>query len=200
MRFSVICPSRMIPYATSAKFPEQKLVRAIQSVLDQTFKDFELIVVADGCEKTKEIVTTNFTDERLVLLECKHEAIFSNLPRNTGIKTARGEYIIYIDADDYWGTEHLAIIDRNLKGYEWVWFNDIVFSNDAWCERACNIKILGGCGTSTICHSRRLNVKWEKPGYTHDYYFIQKLLTFRKNTKIETPEYYVCHAPGGWDL
>jgi glycosyltransferase involved in cell wall biosynthesis len=199
MRFSVILPSRLIPYQGCAKYLDQKLVRAVKSVIDQSFEDFELIIIADGCPETKEIVSNNFTDERIVLLECTHKAVFDNLPRNTGLSKARGEYIIYIDADDYWGRKHLAIIDHSLKDFDWVWYNDYAKTGE-WAERACNIKSMGGCGTSNICHKSNLGLKWDRPGYAHDFHFAQKLLKFKNHDKIETPEYFVMHIPGVYDV
>lgn len=194
-------PCRLVPYPNSAQFGDQKLVRSIQSVLDQTFADFELIVISDGCELTKEIVKDFFTDKRIVLLECVHKQIFDNTPRNTGINNAKGDYIIYIDADDFWGPDHLTTVNKNLKFYDWVWYNDLIPKN-GWTERPCNIRILGGCGTSNVCYKRKLNVKWDRPGYSHDFHFIQRLRNFRNNIKVQTPEYYVMHTPGagGWDL
>lgn len=202
MRFSIIMPSRLIPYANSALYPDQKIVRSIESVLDQTFTDFELIVIADGCQQTKDIVTNQFTDKRLVLLECQHKQIFDNMPRNTGIDNAKGEYIIYIDIDDWWGSQHLEIVNRNLKSFDWVCYNDYTFKGE-WIPRHCNPRQLGGCGTSNVCYKRSLKLKWGRPGYAHDYYFIQQLRNFKNFAKIETPEYFVCHIPiaaGGYDL
>ena len=201
MKFSIIMPSRLTPYPGCASRLEEKIVRAVDSVLNQSFKDFELIVIADGCDITKKIVTKQFPDKRLVLLECKHKALFDNLPRNTGIEAAKGEYIIYIDVDDYWGENHLSIIEKNLASFDWVWYNDIVANGENnWIERACNIKQIGGCGTSNVCHKRSLNLRWGRPGYAHDFHFLQQLLRFPNNTKIETPEYYVMHIPGQYDL
>jgi glycosyltransferase involved in cell wall biosynthesis len=199
MKFSVIMPSYLKDYANSAQFKDQKLIRSIQSVLDQSFTDFELIIIADGCELTKQIVTTYFTDGRIKLLECKHKIIFDNTPRNTGIDNATGEYIIYLDIDDYWGVSHLDIINKHIKDLDWVFYNDLIF-NIGWIERACNIRKLGMCGTSNVCHARKLNLRWGRPGYSHDYYFIQQLMTFKYHKKIETPEYYVMHIPGSYDL
>jgi glycosyltransferase involved in cell wall biosynthesis len=199
MRFSVIMPSRIIPYKGSAQLLDKKIVRAINSVLEQTFNDFELLVISDDCLKTIKIVTSNFEDERLKITKCKHKQLFDNLPRNTGIDLAQGEYIIYCDIDDYWGANHLSIIEPNLKDYDWVWFNDFTRQGNEWQERACNIKTIGSSGTSNICHKRSLGLKWDRPGYAHDFHFNQKLLNF-KGVKIETPEYYVMHIPGGYDL
>lgn len=198
MKFSIIMPSRLIPYNGCAQYLDQKIVRAIESVLDQSFTDFELIVISDGCEQTKQIVS-EFEDGRIVLLECKHKAIFDNLPRNTGIDNAKGEYIIYCDIDDFWGPDHLKIVNDGLKDFDWVWYNDFIYKGD-WTERACNIKTLGGCGTSNVCHKRSLGLKWDRPGYAHDFYFNQKLLNFKNGTKIKTPEYFVCHIPKEYDL
>ncbi len=195
MRFSIIMPSRLIPYPGCANYLDRKIVRSVRSVLDQTFTDFELIIVADGCKRTKEIIAETFKDERIVRMGVEHTQVFGNVPRNTGIDLARGEYIIYLDIDDYWGENHLSIIDRQLNGYDWVWYNDIYFNN-GWTERACNIKSMGQCGTSNVCHKRSLGLKWDRPGYAHDYYFNQKLLRIKNGVKIETPEYYVCHIPG----
>jgi glycosyltransferase involved in cell wall biosynthesis len=192
-------PSRLIPYKGCAELLNKKIARAIRGILDQTFEDFELIVISDGCEETKKIVSNEFTDKRLVLTECEHLDLFNNLPRNTGIKTAIGEYITYCDIDDFLGRDHLKIIAEQLNGFDWVWYNDLIYSNE-WIERACNVKSIGNCGTSNVCHKRSLGVSWERNGYAHDYYFIQKLLMFKNSMKIKTPEYYVCHIPNSYQL
>jgi len=193
-------PSRLEDYPHSANFKDMKLLRSVKGILDQTFTDFELIIIADGCYKTKEIVSNVFTDERIKLFEVEHRALFDNRPRNEGIKNAAGDFITYCDIDDYWGDEHLAIINHNLKQYDWVWFNDYVYKEGQWGERACDIKRMGNCGTSNICHSRKMNVSWKRPGYAHDYYFINELRRYSNYAKIETPEYFVCHVPGIYDL
>lgn len=203
MRFSVIMPCRLEPYGCSARYPDLKLRRAVDSVLDQTFKDLELIVIADGCEQTKKIVK-EYKDKRIRLFEVTHKVPFDNKPRNKGLSEAKGEYIIYCDADDYWGKEHLEIIDRNIGDNNWVWFNDIAWDkrNEQWIERACNVRRMGSVGTSNICHAAALGLRWDRPGYAHDYHFTRKLLIIKKQAKIETPQYFVCHIPGesGYDL
>jgi len=192
-------PSRLIPYQGCASFLDQKIQRSIGSVIDQSFEDFELLVISDDCEETK-IIVKRYDDPRVVLLQCKHKAIFDNLPRNTGLDNAKGEYIIYLDIDDFYGVDHLKIVDKNLKNYDWVWYNDYTKMSGQWGERACNIRALGGSGTSNVCHKRSLNLRWDRPGYAHDFHFNQKLLKFQNHTKIETPEYFVMHIPGIYDI
>jgi len=85
----------------------QSIGRSIESVLNQTYRDFELIIVDDGStDNTKELVA-DFNDERIRYVrheENKGEAA----ARNTGIKAARCDYIAYQDSDDEWLPEKLA--------------------------------------------------------------------------------------------
>ena len=77
------------------------LDRAIRSVLDQTYQDFELIVVDDGSSDNTEEVVTNFTDPCIRYL--RHEQNRgAAAARNTGIRVAQGEYIAFLDSDDGW--------------------------------------------------------------------------------------------------
>jgi len=198
-KFSVIMPSRLEPYHNAAEHREEKIYRAVNSVITQSFPDWELIVIADGCEKTKEIIE-QYEDRRIVLTECVHKALFDNTPRNTGIKQARGEWIVYLDIDDYWGEDHLEKITEGLGDNKWVWFNDVIYDNGAWIERPCNIKRIGKCGTSNICHRADIGFLWMRPGYAHDFYFIKQFANCKPSAKIGTPEYYVMHIPGSYDL
>jgi len=83
----------------------QYLREAIKSVLNQTYKNIEVIVVDDGStDNTKEIVES-FNDSRIIYIfqENKGPAI----ARSTGIKKAQGEYIAFLDSDDLWLKEKL---------------------------------------------------------------------------------------------
>ena len=88
--------------------------RAIKSVLNQTFQDFEIIVVDDGStDSTKEVVTS-FNDTRIRYI--KHQMNKGgNAARNTGLKNSKGEYIAFLDSDDEWLPEKL---ERQLEVFE----------------------------------------------------------------------------------
>lgn len=76
--------------------------RAIQSVLNQTYQDFELIIVDDASTDNTEEVAKSFNDERLQYIRHEKNSGSSVAPRNTGIELARGEYIAFLDSDDEW--------------------------------------------------------------------------------------------------
>lgn len=196
MKFSVITPSYLGSYRTAAKDRDKKILRAVDSVLNQTFQDFELIVIADGCEQTIEIMS-GVSDEKIKTFLIPKTKLWSGEPRNTGIERADGEFITYLDIDDVFGEHHLENISKSLNGYDWVWFDDVRYSvrNDAWYENPCDIHRPGYHGTSNVCHKRSLSARWDKNGYAHDFYFIKNLLENPNYAKIQGGEYYVCHIP-----
>lgn len=75
--------------------------RAIKSVLNQTYKDFELIVVDDGSTDNTERVLRRFSDERIYYTKHKVNK-GAAAARNTGLKLAKGELIAFQDSDDEW--------------------------------------------------------------------------------------------------
>jgi glycosyltransferase involved in cell wall biosynthesis len=206
MKFSVIMPSYLGEYRTAASDRDQKIVRAVNSVLNQTFDDFELIVVADGCEKTVDIVST-IKDDRINCLYIDKSKLWSGIPRNTGLEASKGDFITYLDIDDVFGKNHLKSISVSLNGYDWVWFDDIRYSikSDEWYINPCDILLKGRHGTSNICHKKSLPYRWTFPGYAHDLYFVRNLRQNKNFKKIPGGEYYVCHVPDsnigkGYDL
>jgi glycosyltransferase involved in cell wall biosynthesis len=77
----------------------EKFIReAIDAILNQTFDDFELIILNDGStDSTKEIIES-YKDDRIVLINKKNEGVAKTL--NAGLKSAKGRYIWRHDADD----------------------------------------------------------------------------------------------------
>src|SRR5574343_34912 len=201
MKFSIILPSLLADFPGAATKKEQKLVRAIDSVLLQSFTDFELIVIADGCPATIFIAERKQKeDSRIKIAVVERNGLWSNNARNAGLSIADGEYIIYLDNDDYFGTDHLKIFAENINGEDWVYSNDWMRHNDKWMERVTDVTQYGRCGTSNLCHASRLKLRWDKPGYGHDYHFIQQLRAFENNRHIPTAQYYVCHIGGAYEI
>ncbi len=75
--------------------------RAIQSVLNQTYQNFEIIVVDDGSVDNTEEVVKNFNNQKIRYIRYNENKGVA-AARNTGIKATRGDYIAFQDSDDEW--------------------------------------------------------------------------------------------------
>ena len=90
--------------------------RAIQSVLHQTFQDFELIVVDDGSlDNTREIVREFQKQDRRITYIGHNKNKGGATARNTGIRASRGKYIAFLDSDDEWLAKKL---EKQLTFFE----------------------------------------------------------------------------------
>ncbi len=199
MRISVIMASYLEDYVSgphkSATNRDFKFRRALDSFLNQTFGDAELIVVSDGCKRTSDIINNEYNQcYSIKLIEIPKQEMFSGNVRQTGLNNAKGEIICYLDSDDYFGNNHLAVINKfNDKAYEWCYYDDYLYNGQTSVIRPCKPEH-GHIGTSAICHRRNSPFKWEN-GYGHDWRSIEKIIS-RKHYKLETPEYMVCHVHG----
>ncbi len=119
--FSVIVPTYNRAHA---------LQKSIQSILTQTFQDFEIIIVDDASTDNTEEVVCSIKDDRIhyFVNEINQERCIT---RNKGIEKAVGEYICFLDSDDYHLPNHLQVIyeEIQLQNYAKAFY----FTN-AWNE------------------------------------------------------------------
>ncbi len=100
-KFSVI-----IPLYNKEKF----VTKTINSVLDQTFTDYEIIVINDGSTDNSEQIVLSYTDLRIRYFATHNRG--ASAARNMGIEKTSGEYICFLDADDYWYPDFLATMHK----------------------------------------------------------------------------------------
>lgn len=152
------CVSVIIP---TFQRPEM-LRRAINSVLNQTYQNFEIIITADGCPQFESVVL-EYNDSRIKWWN--QERNYNNYgitPRNYALKLmTSGKYIAYLDDDDYWTKDHLESImvlfrERNELSF--------VFSSFQVGEYPiiCKKPVLHRIKTSTLAHKYDIV---EKYGY-----------------------------------
>ena len=79
---------------------ESEISRAINSVLQQSFQNFEIIVVDDGSKDNTPKVVETYTDPRIRLI--RQENAGATVARNTGIINAKGTFVSFLDSDDEW--------------------------------------------------------------------------------------------------
>lgn len=89
---------------------EDMLARCVKSVVEQTCKDWELILVDDGSKDGSQYLCDEFhnADNRIVSIHKENGGAAS--ARNMGVARARGTYILFMDADDYW--EDVQFLDE----------------------------------------------------------------------------------------
>lgn len=101
-RFSIIIP---------AFNSENHIRKALESVKMQVFCDFELIIVCDSCTDNTESIAREYTDKVFTV-----ENHCDGPTRNKGIEEAQGDYILFMDDDDWWLHEYvLTQLDEKLK-------------------------------------------------------------------------------------
>ena len=92
---------------------ERYIALAIQSVLAQTYKNFELILVDDGSPDSSVTIARCFTDPRIHIISQQNRGLAG--ARNTGIHAAQGKYIALLDADDLWQKTKLEAHVKHLE-------------------------------------------------------------------------------------
>lgn len=90
MKFSIIVPTYN---------REKYIAKCIDSVLNQTYNNFELIIVDDGSTDNTAKIVRSYKDPRIMYVKNQNHGI--SYSRNFGIDKASGEYIIFLDSDDY---------------------------------------------------------------------------------------------------
>jgi glycosyltransferase involved in cell wall biosynthesis len=87
-----------------------EVIKAIRSVLGQTFDNYELIVVNDGSTDDGPAVVRCFTDPRIRLIEQRNMGV--SAARNRGIEESKSDLVAFLDADDEWLPDFLETINR----------------------------------------------------------------------------------------
>ena len=115
-RFSVVVPLyNKAPYVR----------KALESIMSQTYSDFELIIVDDGSTDNSLEVVNEYIRDVLCMMSgvCKNVRVIQqknagvSAARNNGVKASKGEYVCFLDADDWWEPTFLEEMDRLIKEY-----------------------------------------------------------------------------------
>ena len=94
---------------------EQSISNTIQSVLNQAFQKFEIVVVNDGSTDNSVERVKEFEDPRIRIIDKRNGGVSS--ARNRGIEEAKYEWIAFLDGDDLWKENHLETLSQMIKMY-----------------------------------------------------------------------------------
>lgn len=94
---------------------ELSITETIQSVLNQTFDKFEILIVNDGSTDKSLKMVEKFDDSRIRIINQKNQGV--SAARNKGIKESKYEWIAFLDGDDLWKNNHLETFVNLIEKY-----------------------------------------------------------------------------------
>lgn len=95
---------------------ESYVIEAVNSVLKQTLSDFELLIIDDESpDNSIQKIKGSFDDARITILSQKNRGLAG--ARNTGIRYAKGQFIAFLDSDDYWDKNKLKCHYQDFEQY-----------------------------------------------------------------------------------
>ncbi|MDR3327297.1 MAG: glycosyltransferase [Prevotellaceae bacterium] len=125
MKFSIIIPVYNV---------EKYLAECLNSVISQTFADFEAICVNDGSTDGSPYILDSYAkkDNRIKIISQKNSGL--SVARNVGIRAAKGDHIFLLDSDDWILENALKILFENIDNQDFIWFSGKVFFDDTKME------------------------------------------------------------------
>ena len=200
--------SVIIPTFNRADF----LKKAIESVLSQTYQRFELIIIDDGSTDNTYEIVSEFKNNVIYI---KQENRGAAAARNTGIKRAKNKFLAFLDSDDCWDKEKLAIqMDEMEKNPSYLvshtqetWYRKGVLLNQKKKHKKYHGYIFDKClplcavGMSTVMIKKELFERigefdenfpccedydfWLRVSASHPFLFIDKPLTLKDGGRLD---------------
>lgn len=147
---------------------EKTIVKAIDSVIQQTYQNWELIIINDGSsDGTDKIVKKYEKDSRIVCISKKNEGV--SIARNIGINKATGKYLMFIDSDDTYHELMLEKMINHCSNVELVCCSYDMITDDADYIKGPNLKnqLIGETqeldkAINYLHHNKSLKMLWNK--------------------------------------
>ncbi len=118
--------SFIVPVYNTSKY----LKKCLDSLVKQTFKDFEIIIVNDGSTDNSMDIISKYEEKynNIKVINQKNQGL--SMARNNGVKEVKGRYLIFIDSDDYVETNLLKEVDKEIGDSEVLRFGIITEDED----------------------------------------------------------------------
>lgn len=105
-KFSIIIPVYNV---------EKYLKRCLDSVVNQTYKNFEAIIVCDKCSDNSEKIVDQYVKKHKIFTKIYEEKTGLSKARNLGVDASNGEYILFLDGDDFFENDLLEVLNKKIK-------------------------------------------------------------------------------------
>ncbi len=164
MKFSIIMPTYNC---------EKYVVEAVNSVLEQTYADFELIIVDDGSHDGTFAVCERLAKDKdnVHLFAAEHGGV--SRARNFGLKKSQGDYVLFIDSDDSWEKDLLAKISEVLSledellifGYRSDYYlsdGTFQYSNNSFGNEGEIVELPNDYSVDSVFSSYNMAAPWNK--------------------------------------
>ncbi len=112
------------------------LKKAIDSVLNQSFKNFEIIIIDNFSNDETQQIVEGFKSEKIIYEKVRNNGVIAK-SRNTGIKISRGKWLAFLDSDDYWYSERLQKVSEFLLDDN---FYDVICTDELVINKILNKK------------------------------------------------------------
>jgi glycosyltransferase involved in cell wall biosynthesis len=122
---------------------EQTILRALNSVINQTYLEFEIIIVDDGSiDNTKELIEDFFKDKQNKYKYIYQDNSGPSTARNNGVQNAIGEYIAFLDSDDEWHPQKLELQMKIIKDNDLLFLGSTYTYNDLKDENIEKVNLI----------------------------------------------------------
>lgn len=175
---------------------EDILHQCMESVLNQTYTDYEVILVDDGSDNGAEMICDGYAkrDERFRVIHQENRGV--SAARNAGTATAKGKWLIYLDPDDWWEADTLEVLCRCMEEQEPDVLIFSYFDNfpDRQVERRCGKDPVSGYteADGALRHNMQLGLLDESvrmlPGYFGAVWLQMINLEFLRRQHLLFPE------------
>ncbi len=175
---------------------EKYLPRLLNSLINQTYKDIEIILINDGSTDDSLRICKEFQkkDSRIILYSKENGGVSS--ARNKGLDISKGEYVTFIDADDYVDEDFIRVLQSNISGNCLVKvfnkkFCKEKFTKGEFLKVLLTWKLTGGCWGYLFNKKIIGNIKFDiNTSYMEDMVFVVEYLLNTQYVKLINVDMY----------
>lgn len=176
----------MISIIITAYNAEKTIERCLNSILENEYNDYEIILVNDGSKDKTEKIVELFATDKIKYFSKKNTGVADS--RNYGIEKAKGEYITFVDSDDYVNNNYFENLDKYMKNGIDVIKRKATIINETNGEK----NKIEGPTFETVTGEEAFNTLCFKDIYLDTLwsYIIKKSLITENNLYFETGKYH----------